>query len=42
MDVSLWGIVIPAFVFIVSFVITWMLYRHFADQADGEGVSNVE
>lgn len=27
-----WGIIIPAFVFLVSFVTTWMLYRHFANQ----------
>jgi hypothetical protein len=24
------GIVIPAIVFAVSFVLTWMLYRHFS------------
>jgi hypothetical protein len=24
------GIVIPAGVFIISFVLTWMLYRHFS------------
>lgn len=42
MEISLWGIVIPAFVFITSFVITWMLYRHFANQAEGDGISNTE
>ena len=25
-----WGIVIPAVVFGVSFVLTWLLYRHFS------------
>jgi len=24
------GIVIPAVVFLISFVVTWMLYRHFS------------
>lgn len=32
MEYSIWGVVVPAFVFTVSFVITWLLYRHFARQ----------
>lgn len=28
------GILIPMFVFIVSFVITWILYRHFSKHVD--------
>jgi hypothetical protein len=35
MVISFWGIVIPALVFIISFVITWLLYRHFARQTEG-------
>lgn len=35
-EVSLWGTVIPAAIFITSFVVTWLLYRHFAKQVDGE------
>lgn len=30
MDSSLLGVVIPLLVFLVSFVVTWMLYRHFS------------
>ncbi|MCI0470936.1 MAG: hypothetical protein L0Y73_04700, partial [Candidatus Aminicenantes bacterium] len=30
MNKIIFGIVIPALVFIFSFVITWLLYRHFA------------
>lgn len=29
---SIWGIIIPGAVFIVSFTMTWLLYRHFANQ----------
>lgn len=25
-----WGIGVPAFIFIVAFVVTWLLYRHFS------------
>ena len=32
MEVSVWGIVIPALVFTISFTVTWLLYRHFAKQ----------
>jgi hypothetical protein len=34
--VSLWGVVIPATIFVISFVVTWYLYRHFAKQV-GDG-----
>jgi hypothetical protein len=30
MEISLWGVVVPAFVFLISFVTTYLLYRHFA------------
>lgn len=26
------GIVIPALIFIVSFVVTWLLYKHFSSK----------
>lgn len=26
------GIIIPLVVFIISFIVTWMLYRHFSKQ----------
>ena len=25
-----WGIIVPAAIFIIAFVVTWLLYRHFA------------
>jgi len=28
----LWGIGIPAFIFLVAFAVTWFLYRHFASK----------
>ncbi len=28
--ISVWGVVVPAFVLITSFIVTWMLYRHFS------------
>ena len=29
----IWGIGVPAFIFIVAFVVTWLLYRHFSRQS---------
>lgn len=26
----IWGVIIPAVVFAVSFVLTWLLYRHYS------------
>jgi len=26
----LWGIIIPGIIFAISFVLTWMLYKHFS------------
>ena len=34
MNNILFGIIIPAAVFIISFVLTFFLYRHFAKQQD--------
>ncbi len=34
MNFSIWGVVIPAIVFVISFTVTWLLYRHFAKKAD--------
>jgi hypothetical protein len=25
-----WGIIIPSLIFLVSFVVTWLLYKHFS------------
>jgi hypothetical protein len=33
---NLFGIVIPLFVFVFSFVVTWLLYRHFSRKPDKE------
>lgn len=27
-----WGIIIPATIFVIAFVVTWLLYRHFSGQ----------
>lgn len=32
MEYSVIGIVVPGLVFIVSFTLTWMLYRHFSKE----------
>jgi hypothetical protein len=29
---SILGVIIPLAIFIVSFVVTWLLYRHFSKQ----------
>ena len=29
----LWGILVPALIFVVAFAITWKLYRHFSGRA---------
>jgi hypothetical protein len=26
------GIIIPAFIFLISFVVTWLLYKHFSSK----------
>jgi len=28
-----WGIGVPAFIFLVAFGVTWLLYRHFSSQS---------
>ena len=33
----LWSTVVPALLFLVAFLATWMLYRHFAGKPGGEG-----
>lgn len=36
MSDTLLGIVVPGLVFGFSFLVTWLLYRHFAHQVGGE------
>jgi hypothetical protein len=31
-EISIWGVIIPALIFIVAFLMTLTLYRHFAGQ----------
>ena len=28
----IWGYIIPGIVFLISFVLTWMLYKHFSQK----------
>lgn len=37
--ISLWGIIIPALIFIFSFIVTYLLYRHFSKEVDDASVS---
>ena len=29
----IWGVGVPALIFLIAFVVTWLLYRHFSERA---------